>query len=183
MRLSLPRAGALAPRARFIGRCARLLTRVLLAAALAYAPRLPAQSWRTLTASKQLRGADSLHVRVTYGAGTLTLGSAPTGLLYDVHMRYDADRFRPAQHWDAAARTLVVGADSATQRGFSLDPRSVHLSGDPKAERASALTLGLAPGVPLDLALELGAAEARVDLTGLTVAKLRAVAAAADSRL
>ncbi|HEU4640995.1 MAG TPA: LiaF domain-containing protein, partial [Gemmatimonadaceae bacterium] len=46
-----------------------------------------------------------------------------------------------------------------------------------------ALTLGLAPGVPLDLALELGAAEARVDLTGLTVAKLRAVAAAADSRL
>lgn len=162
---------------------ARLVCCALAVAVLAGAPPLAAQSWRTLTARKQRSGTDSLRVRVKYGAGTLTLGAAPAGLLYDVRMRYDADRFRPARRWDGATRTLVVGADSATSRMFSLDPHGMHLSGRPDSEGASTLTLGLAAGVPLDLALELGAAEARVDLSGLTVARLRAETAATDSKL
>ncbi|HEX6536917.1 MAG TPA: LiaF domain-containing protein [Gemmatimonadaceae bacterium] len=147
------------------------------------APALGAQSWRTLTARRQLVRADTLHVRVPYGAGTFAFGTAPAGLLYDLRIRYDAARFRPRRAWDGATHTLVVGADSATARKYSLDPRAVHLSGDVGGEHASELNLRVAPGIPLDLALELGVAEANIDLTGLTLAKLRLESAATESKL
>lgn len=148
------------------------------------APALHAQRWRTLAAERQRAGrVDTLHVSVPYGAGTLALGAAPRDLLYDVRLRYDADQFRPREHYDPATHTLTVGADSATARLYSLDPRSGHVSRGSDVRHGSELTLGLPAAVPLDLSLELAAAEARVDLTGLTVARLRLRCAATDTRI
>lgn len=157
--------------------------RILLAAAvLAAAAPLQAQSWRTLVATRQRQPVDTLHVRVQYGAGRMTLGAAPRTLLYDVRLRYDADQFRPAHAYDPASHTLTVGADSETVQMFSLDPRHVHFA-TREIKHGSDFTLGLARDVPLDLTLGVGAADARIDLTDLTVRRLRMETVAGDSRV
>jgi hypothetical protein len=151
----------------------------LFTAAIAATPA-SAQSWRTLRAQHQRRSSDTLHVRVAYGAGKLAVDTAPSGMLFDVRMRYDASQFRPEQRYDSTTRTLRVGADSATMRLFSLNPRHVRFSSGDVA-RASDLVLGLPRGVPLDLDLDFGAADARLDLSGLWVDRLRLESGASET--
>jgi hypothetical protein len=152
------------------------------AIALAHPTALAAQSWRTLTAGRQRQSADTLHLRLQYGAGKLTFGAAPEPLLYEMRLRYDANQFRPSHRYDSAAHTLTIGVDSTTARIFSLNPRGLHVSG-PEPKHASDLTLGLARGVPLDLSLEVGAADVGIDLSELAVSSLHLETVASDSRL
>jgi hypothetical protein len=151
------------------------------ATALLAAAPLPAQSWRTLTAKRQLQSVDTLHVHVQYGAGKLVLGAAPAALLYDLRLRYDADQFRPARAYDTATHTLTVGADSATVQRVAISPRGVHFGRGP--EDAGDLALGIARTVPVALMLELGATDAQIDLSDLRVSRLRMDVAATDTRL
>ncbi len=142
-----------------------------------------AQRWRTLTASRQRQSIDTLRLRATFGAGTLSLGAAPQALLYDIEMRSDADELRPAERYDPATQTLRIGSASDNTRLFVLDPRRMQFDDDDASgrERPAELTLNLARGIPLDLDLALGAAQGTVDFSGLWVSRLKLATGASEA--
>jgi len=149
---------------------------VLCAGLLAWhAPIVRGQAWRTVTASRQRASADSLRVRVYFGAGTFNLAAATTPVLYDVDMRYDAGRVRPVHNYDAATGTLTIRSDSAIGHPFSLDLKRARLNinGPGDDRNGTDLTVGLSRGVPLDLSLALGACDATLDLSTLSVRRLQ----------
>ena len=166
---------------RFSGRSA-LLAAIMLAMSLP-AAALPAQQWRTLEARRSLTPAsrtDTLRVHLAYGVGKLTFGAANDALLYDLRMRYDADERRVNYRYDAVEHTLTVGDDSGFTNAFSLRHGQDRPRGD---EPHPTLALGVAAGVPLDLALEFSAADAVLDMSRLELSHLSVEAAASDGRV
>ncbi len=149
---------------------------VLIAAAvLAAGPSLAhGQTWRTLDVSRQLHDSSELHVNVQYGAGRFELRAATDPVLYAMRLRYNEDKTTPLHEFDPEARTLRIGVDNATT-GWS----GRHSDNDDKA----GMRLALAPNVPLDLSLDLGATEANVDFGGLSVRSLRVQSGAADETM
>lgn len=133
-------------------------TVIALAGALAISERAGAQDWQMLEARRPARDTQPVHVALAYGVGTLRLEPADSGTLYDVRLRYDADRLVPTVDWQAGARTLRVRT--------RLDGLRLPASG------RTDLTLGLTARAPLDLDVQLGAVEAELDLTGLRVRSL-----------
>jgi len=143
-------------------------------AALLTAAGAPAQTLRTLASSRQLHGESDLTVNVTYVAGRFRLLPAAPGTLYQMEMRYDEDRFTPVRDYDGGAGVLRLGLKS---RGH------VTLASRGDNEDAPTLDLALAPGVPLALTIELGAAEAQAEFGGLALRSLRYTTGASKSEL
>lgn len=144
---------------------------------------LPAQQWRTLEARRALTPAtraDTLHVHLAYAVGKLTFGAADEALLYDLRMSYDADERRVKYHYDSTAHTLTVGDDSGFTNAFSF--RHGHDGRDEDARHPS-LALGVAAGVPLDLALDFSAVDAALDMSRLELSRLSIETSASDSRI
>ena len=144
---------------------------------------LPAQQWRTLESSRSLAApgsADTLHVRLAYGVGKLSLGTAKEGLLYDLTARYDADERRVKYSYDPSSRLLTVGGDSGFAKAFAI--RGGHDDSDRKGPSPS-LALKVASRIPLDLSLRFSAADATLDLSGLDVSRLSVEAAASGALL
>jgi len=138
---------------------------------LAGAP-LPAQSWRTLDVSRQLSDTSPASVQVTYGTGTFGLRATSRPLLYHMDLRYDGERTQPRHVFDTAARELHLGVQRA----------DAHFGGRSEGESGH-LQLELSRAAPLDLALDLGAVEADLDLTGLRISRLHLESGASDSKL
>lgn len=155
---------------------------VLLAAAL-WPAGAGAQSWRTITAARQHQTVTDLQAHVAFGGGRITLGAAPASLLYDVHLRFDADRYRPQLRYDSTARALYVGVDTGAAHVFALNPRRGIGSGGGGDTQGSDLSVQLARDVPLDLQLDLGACEGRLNFADLAVTALRVETAASDLSL
>lgn len=145
-----------------------------LAFVAAHAPVAHSQVWRTVTASRQRGSADSLRLHVYFGAGTFAIVPATEPLLYTLDLRFDAGRVRPMHHYDAATNTLTIRSDSAIGHPFSLDLKRTgfNFSGPGDDRNGTDLSLGLARGVPLDLSLTLGACDATLDLSNLSVRRL-----------
>lgn len=129
-----------------------------------------AQSWRTVTVSRQRSGEASLDVAVEYGAGHFRLRPGGNGLLYRMQLRYDEERFEPVAEYDDGS--LRLGVDGI---GHDLHVGKDRDGGD--------MELELAPGLPMELALELGAVRADMDLGGLAISELRVKTGASESRL
>lgn len=144
----------------------------LSAAALTAGPAT-AQSWRTLEVSRQLKDSAGATIRVVHGTGRVGVRATTSPLLYHMVLRYDAERAQPVHAFDAATRALQLGMRRA----------DVRLSGGDDARRADELQLELSRGTPLDLSLELGAAETDLDLTGLRITRLRVESGANSARL
>ena len=155
---------------------------LLLGAAL-WSSSAAAQSWRTITAARQHQAVDTLRAHVAFGGGRITLAAAPGAMLYDVRLRFDADRYRPELRYDTTGHTLRVGVDTGAAHVFALDPRRGVASGNGGDDRGSDLAVQLARDVPLDLHLRLGACEGRLDFASLAVAALRVETAASDLQL
>lgn len=113
-----------------------------------------AQTWRTLTSSRQLSGSEPVSVNVEYGAGELALRPADGSLLYQMDLRYDEEHFSPVTEFDATRRVLRLGAKGRDTRGMNV-------------KEGSRATISLNRSVPLDLSLTFGAGEAMLDLGGL----------------
>ena len=103
------------------------------------APGDDARSWRSLEASRARGTADSLHVRLRYDAGALTLGATSAPLLYDAKARFDAKQQRISRSYDAVGHTLRIGLDSST-----MQTSARHANREPSGE--GRLDLGLAAG-------------------------------------
>jgi hypothetical protein len=114
------------------------------------------EDWQTFNTARQSAGEELLHVKVEYGAGTLTMGPGARGQLYSANMRYDAGAFTPI-HTYADGR-LRLGFESANVRGRNM--------------KAGHLAVQLAPDVPVELELQFGAAEANIDLGGVRIRQL-----------
>jgi len=133
---------------------------------------LPAQQWRRMEVSRQLRDSGEHRVRVQYGAGNLTVTPAPGSLLYQMQLRYDEDSGEPVHFFDTTARKLTVGLDKQTMR----------LARSVRGNRGE-LRLALTNQAPIDLTLDLGAVKADLDLTGLKLSGLRLSSGATEMRV
>lgn len=146
----------------------------VLVAAFAAAACLPAptaaQSWRTVTMSRQENGEKKLNVKVTYGAGTFSMSPAAAGLLYRMQLRYDEDTFKPRAEYEGDE--LRLGVD---QIG-----KSVRLG---KSHSGGTMNLELARNVPMDLDLAFGAVRADLDLGGLSLTRLKLSTGASESKV
>ena len=129
-----------------------------------------AQSWRTVTMSRQLSGESNLRVRVRYGAGRLSIQPADAGALYRMHLRYDEETFEPVARYDEDR--LDLGVESI---GRHIDW--------PRDRDSGEMELHLARNVPMELDLEFGAVRAVLDLGGLQMTKLDVSTGASESRV
>ncbi|MBC7791566.1 MAG: hypothetical protein H7Z74_16585 [Anaerolineae bacterium] len=145
---------------------------VALLATIFIAPSLPAQSWRTVTAARQLQDADSLKVRVDYRVGTLRLASSPQPLLYDVQLRYDEEKFDAVRSFEVGSATLTVGTRQ-------LDERNAVISG---RKQLGEMSLAFAPDVQLDIDLQTGASLSDLDFTGLSITRLVVNSGASETK-
>lgn len=147
------------------------MIRTMMLAAAAALVMMPAgaeaQSWRTVTMSRQLEEYDDLRVDVRYGAGVFSVRSTAEGLLYRMNLKYDEDRFEPVA--DFSGDRLELGVETR-RRGLGID-----------TDEAGELRLELARGVPMDLDLEFGAVKADVDLGGLALTDLDLSTGASES--
>ena len=156
------------------GRRGRLLFSLVLAAVLLVVGscRLHGQEWRTVDVARQLRDTLPVAIKVQYAAGHLAVGAAPAPLLYRMQLRYDASRSAPMTGWDTTSRTATLGASAAQvswRTGRSSD--------------AGRMVLGLARSVPIALSIDVGAAEATLDLSGLWLSSLDVRCGASETTL
>lgn len=149
---------------------ARLVPALLLLVATA---PLSAQKWRTVDVSRQVRDTAPHEVRIRYGAGSLDVRPADEPVLFAMHLRYDEEALTPVHRYDAAARTLTLG----------LGDGSVRLGRNLGKDSHGELRVALTRAVPMSLDLELGAAEARLDLGGLMLREVEIETGASDSHV
>ncbi len=130
-----------------------------------------AQEWRSLRSARQLHDTGAYDVRVKYAAGHLDLAAASSPFLYEMDLHYDAANAN-AIHTLAEGRVLTLGVEresSVVRAGRSADENRMRLA--------------LSPDVPMDLALELGAVEAELDLGGMALTSLDIRAGANATRV
>ncbi len=129
-----------------------------------------AQSFRTVTASRLMSGEESLDVDLQFGVGKLTVRAGNGGALYRTSIRYMEDKFRPLTDYNIRSRRLRVGIETVRGRlnlGTFKNPQL--------------LDLFLSPTVPIDLRADVGAAEARLELGGLSIESVDIKAGAAEA--
>lgn len=143
-----------------------------LVAMVACASALPAQSWRTVTAARQLHDADSLKVRVDYRVGTLRLASSTQSLLYDVTLRYDEEKFDAVRGFETGSSTLTIGTRQIAERSTVISGR----------KQLGEMSLAFAPNVQLDVDLQMGASLADLDFTGLSITRLVVNSGASEAK-
>lgn len=142
--------------------------RVALAMLVAALLPLSAQAWRTLDVSRQLRDTASLQVHVQYGAGRFGLKPTAGASMYQMSLRYDPSRGEPIHSFDEGAHAVRLGMRHG----------SVNLRGD---ENGADLRLELTPKSAIDLSLDLGAAQADLDLSGLRLNSLTLTSGASET--
>ncbi len=128
-----------------------------------------AQSWRSVTMSRQLSGERELDVVIRFGAGRLVLGSTADDVLYRMRLRYDEDFFEPVAEY--RRNRLDLGL-TGTRRSTPW-----------RRQDQQEMELYLARSVPMNLELEFGAVRADLDLGGMLLKKLDLSTGASESRV
>lgn len=117
-----------------------------------------------ISARRQVAGVRTLQADIEYAVGKLHVSAAPSGLLYDSKLVYDADDFAPVREW-----SLV---DGAGQLALSLTGLNENWNLDEFDEAdLGSLNLGLSREVPTALSLTVGAAEVKMDLGGVALSQ------------
>jgi hypothetical protein len=147
---------------------ARLILLVALAC-LAHASHAAAQSSRTFTSSRVLRGESALDVQLRYGAGRFSIQPAPAELLYRMSLRYDEDALEPVAEFDG--RNLELGVDG--------DGRNFRVG----RQEGGEMDVELAAAVPMELEIDFGAGTADIDLGGLALTSLSIRTGASETLL
>ena len=127
--------------------------------------------WLNLRALRQAHDVASLSAEIEYLAGELSIGSLKPGLLYDLQMRYDGNRFEPVRKWELADGRGRLYLSLAGDGGdVSVDFDDFKMTGG--IREAGSLSIGLSTEIPTDLKLEVGAAEVHMDLGGIPLTSL-----------
>ena len=118
-----------------------------------------AQSWRTVTSTRQLQGEKRLDVQVEYGAGSLSVSPGDASQLYGFELRYDEDQFAPVAVYQRDTGVLRLGTESRDKgRGSTT-----------RGGKEAHARIQLSPAVPTALTLKFGAGEARLGLGALSL--------------
>src|SRR5688572_15301105 len=131
------------------------------------------QTWRSVDVSRQLRDSSDHRIRVRYAAGKFTMRPTSDPVLFSMQLRYDEDRTEPLHRYDPDTRRLTLG----------LETQSVRLARHTNDGDFGEMWLALSNAVPLDLELELGATQSRIDAGGLMLNNLRVQTGASDATL
>ena len=142
-------------------------------AAMLLAAPLGAQQWRTVDVSRQLRDSSTHDVRIRYGAGRLSVRPTDEPVLFAMHLRYDEDAVTPVHRYDPTDHTLTLGLSDA----------SIRLGRSAGRNSEGELRVALSRHVPMNLDLELGAAQARLDLGGLALREVKIETGASESKI
>lgn len=126
----------------------------LVAASAAHAQ----SSYRTIVESRRYAGERDLTVDVEFAVGHVRLVPGDPGALYRLSLVYDEETFRPDIRYRETRNRLDAGVES--RHDIEWHRRSA---------RDQRLDLSLSPDVALDLRMALGAADADVDLGGLSL--------------
>lgn len=145
-----------------------ILALTLLALAFPASP-ICAQSWRSVTMSRQTDSEEALDVRIRFGAGHLTIRPGEPGTLYRMHLRYDEDSFEPVAEYERGRLDLGVEGTKRNLRWKKQDTQEMELF--------------LSPSVIMDLDLDFGAVRADLDLGGLSMTNLKLHTGASESRV
>ena len=144
-------------------------------------PDEPPDAGRVVDFARMLKpGRDlsrAMPVDVQYASGTLTIGAAPAPYLYDVRVTGPAERNDAIVHYDTLNHALRVSASEHHDVSVKLGDGGSHEHGDQNVR------IGLAPGVPLELALEFGAGDLRANLGGLSIRRLNIRTGATDAEV
>ncbi len=142
------------------------MIRPLFAAALLSlaAGTVHAQTLREYSSTRQDHGESRLATTISYTGGRLDLMPAPANILYALRLTYDADRVAPVARFDASIPQLTLGTETLPRSG---GVRVSHKGTPPAA------SISLGTRADLDLDIELGAAEANLELGGIRVSRLR----------
>jgi hypothetical protein len=131
--------------------------------ASAAAPSLSAQAMRNFTASRAVAGEKLVRASLDFHGGNVTVSPATSDELFHVLMRYDAERFVPVQDYEPRTGILHLGLRPVGATGVRVTSR---------AQLAQSAEFSFARDVPLMLSANFGAAEATLDLGGLTLNEL-----------
>jgi hypothetical protein len=124
---------------------------------------LQAQSMRPFTTFRQLHGESRLGAKLEYAAGTLRIKPGKPAELYRMDLVYDEDRFVPLSDFDMTSGSVLLGLRAAGDAGVRVVSRN---------QLQQVAVVAFSPRVDLRLDLTLGAADAEVDLGGLSVRTL-----------
>ncbi len=161
------------------------LVSLLLGAGMAPAA---AQEWRDFRSARQVGDVGALEIELMYGGGRLDVSASETQLLYDVRLRYDAERSLPHREWRRAGRTghLRLTTSSSPEDRRDADQgrwgdMEIELDDLPRdADASGRLDLSLNPSVPTDLRLGIGAGRARLNLGDARLTRLELLTGAGD---
>ena len=134
-----------------------------------------AQQWRTIESARQLTSTDPVKATVSFAGGKFELTPLPGKLLYQMQIHYDEQVADVVHQFDASNHRLTLGMSQA-----DMGWRALHAM---KKEEGGSMTVGLNPAVPMDLELELGGAEAEVELGGMRLKSLKLQVGLAGSRV
>jgi hypothetical protein len=124
-----------------------------------------AQQWRTIESARQLTSTEQTSVTLTFAGGKFELRPLPGSLLYQMQLHYDEQVADAVHEYDAEDRRLTLGFEKAEMGWRAL--RSM------KNDDKGSMEVGLNPGVPLDLEVNLGGAQADMELGGLRLKTLK----------
>lgn len=137
------------------------------------------QEWYEMSSRRQVDGVQTLEADIEYGVGRLDVNPAPTGLLYDIDLRYDARRFEPLRQWTSEAGSARLGLELRGDDG-SLDLDDYD---DVDSDDFGSLALALSREVPTRLSLGVMAAEARLELGGIALERFVFRTGASETRM
>ena len=166
--------------------------RIALAVLVLGAGNVAGQEWRDFRAARQAGAVASLDVELLYGAGRLEVGASETPFLYDARLRYDTERFQPLRAWTRSGdhgrlRLGLTSVDDETGPAtIRLEDWDVDFDLDDLERRGDELghlAFELHPGIPTSLKLGVGAADARLELGGLSLTAFELVTGASEASL
>ncbi len=135
----------------------RRITLLASLAVLATAGLASAQSYRTVVESRQMSGERDLSVSIGFAVGHILVAPAQGRELYRLSMVYDEDFFRPDVRYRESRNRLRAELESLGRHGRQ------------DADLDQQIDLVISPSVALDLHLKFGAAEADLELGGLSL--------------
>lgn len=128
-----------------------------------------AQSWRSVTMSRQTADEGEVDVRIRFGVGRLVIEPGEPGTLYRMHLRYDEESFEPVAEYERGHLDLGVEGTKRNLRWRKDDTQEMELF--------------LSRDVPMNLDLDFGAVRADLDLGGLRMTRLELHTGASESRV
>jgi hypothetical protein len=131
-----------------------------------------AQSMRPFATFRQLHGETRLGAKLEYAAGSLRITPGKSSELYRMDLSYDDGRFLPLSDFDASRGSVLLGLRATGDAGVRVVSRN-------QLQQVAAVSFS--PRVDLALDLTLGAAEADVELGGLSVSSLEVKTGASRS--